>query len=702
MNLNKIGLFVLFCLWSIHIHAQTSELNNRLLPASTSANGNFLHLFVRTDTSTNAAQQDIAYYVVKRIPFTIQNLVSKESSAKIVGVVKPVQTVSELKQYFTFEDIKILKAAYQLKTESDIVKYFNQHRQPEDYLAFYGSLNTQLALGHVFVDKDAQKGVAYTYFIKAVTSNKTERLVGYSFIETNAPNYYLPHLKPTNTSIFTHDSAVQVSWAVPIPKTVQDGLAVPAASNASDSLKLTRWVFFQPEKLMGRLFVKTGNNFKAEQSRMPQMNATADTLFYDFYMPATPEQVVIAYVQMEDEVGNQGLQSDTVVALALSKTNLPIVHSASATSVENGIQLRWNAIMSKHYVSGVKIMRYDSQDKLDTIAVMHPTDTSFIDYKVQVGQTYRYKISTLFIPQLRMQQELPAEAVGTLSKFATLQPVVNLTATPFSKHILLKWDWKSAPGFYGFYVYRGSSPNQLKLIDGPIQSASYIDSAISLSGKNDYYYAVKVQNLAQVMSVQSNVVKSSPNRPVEVASPTNLRFYYANGTVIIGWDDVAKQDATIERFVVWKKQKTEKIFRLLGSSPINSLIDSSIEAGIDYEYQVAAVNFKKDTSVYSAPFVFTVAKQPVEVLSVFYVRNIAEGIELSLPQMVVSDRKMYTIYRRESGNSVFSKLASLKADTFVYVDKAVKANTTYVYAIAIVMNDNREGDRSHSVSIRKN
>jgi hypothetical protein len=67
-----------------------------------------------------------------------------------------------------------------------------------------------------------------------------------------------------------------------------------------------------------------------------------------------------------------------------------------------------------------------------------------------------------------------------------------------------------------------------------------------------------------------------------------------------------------------------------------------------------------------------------------------------------SNRKAYNVFRREASQENFKKIATVDSKTFFYVDKTAKPDVVYVYAMSITANDDREGARGTSISVRRN
>ena len=184
-------------------------------------------------------------------------------------------------------------------------------------------------------------------------------------------------------------------------------------------------------------------------------------------------------------------------------------------------------------------------------------------------------------------------------------------------------------------------------------------------------------------------------------SPSNLSTYYFNGRVKIYWEDVRKINSAIQSFVLQKRKSGEKEFKFINDKLIteNSFEDTSIKAGTVYEYRAASVSFKGDTSEFGQVTEFNIPAKSIEIINIFYVRNAKNGIEISWPSML-SNRKGYCIYRRKANEGKFTKIATVDAGTFSYLDKNVNKGIDYVYRMSILEKDGREGVTGKSISIK--
>ncbi len=702
----KKYLIIISVLFIKLVAAQDTTTAKRYVASATSASGNYIFVCnspqFSNDDSNLIATTD--YFIIERAVYNPNATIKDIPKIDKVGILKCVQNVKELKSFYTDEYIDNFKTHYKLKSANDVVNYFKNHYQPRDYFLYYGIVETKMALGHVFLDKDVKQGENYFYIINRVGKDKSQMKWGVCFTESKIGNYLLPHLKPTVSNVYQYDSAVIVKWQLPIKDSFIKSIPVPKSAFLFDKRSQSKMMPFELGELRANLYeLDVNGKYNMVKKLLGQLNETNDTITYTYQQDCLPEQAYTMFIKTEDEVYNEGLESDTVLAFSVNENNLVKLTAIDAKEIENGIKISWKQIQQKPYLYGIELGKYNSDEVYDSLGIISSLDTTFIDTKLEAGQHYRYQARAVYLPQLKMKQEAAASAVATITKFSKPYAPYNLKANNVGKNIQLTWQSKEQLGLKGYYVYRGTSTKNLSVIDGPIKEKTYTDTAEHLSGRSEYYYAIVSENLMQDTSIYSNIVKIIPNRKIETSLPNDISFYYSNGILNISWTDTRKDDNVIEGFMVQKRKQGDKDFVNLNTEVItsNKTLDSNLIEGVKYDYRIANVTNNKVVSDFGSAQTFELAKQAVDIVNVFYVRNIEGNIEISLPQMQFGNRKSYTIYRRDAGNLQFEKLTEINANTFKFIDKTAKAKQIYVYAITITETDGREGERGKSISIRK-
>lgn len=151
-------------------------------------------------------------------------------------------------------------------------------------------------------------------------------------------------------------------------------------------------------------------------------------------------------------------------------------------------------------------------------------------------------------------------------------------------------------------------------------------------------------------------------------------------------------DAT--SFRIFRKADGEKAPIQVGDSRIASFTDRSSEYDKHYVYFVQALHDGSESEV-SSPVSMTAKDTfPPAVPSGLTATGGIHTIELSWERNTESDFRTYVVYRA-TAHGPFEKLA--ETDSPVYSDHAVKAGTTYQYAISAVDQKGNESAKSAPV-----
>ncbi len=714
MNLRYLNFIVIILMLNVFSNNLSAQYANKLikqnkfelkwLPSFSSPDGIYVYIndpFLDDSIKTSKT----SFFAIERINMTEHN---KDSIKKLsinanefvpIGKLEIVQSIEVLKMIFTDEGIASFKQDKLIKTDKDLIKYFNTKSQFLDYGMWFNLIETRRALGRVYLDNTVKNGNKFLYFITRVFKDGSYESMGLSYAIPNTNgNYLLPHYKPFVTKSFALDSSLNVSWKVPVDKDKINRF-LEKKSKEEDYLPIP----FGEYNIRGAVYLQTEMGWEKTNMILPTINPTNDTLNFNYVAKATPEKSYKLFLQVEDEVHNKGNQSDTATLFVVSKENLPFVTKVFVKDTINGIHIKWNAIPNKPYIESIEISKSELNSN-PTKLFVKPTESNYIDYDVKIGKTYVYSVKTIFHPKTNIQQPVGAEGAGKLVVFTKPLPPTNLIAKNEDKHIRLSWENDSIPGFYGFHVYRGTRYDQLDLIAGPIFEHEFLDTASYLSGKSIYYYAIQAQNLRQAFSDYSNRVAIMPKRPYTIYKPTDLEYFYANNTLQLKWSDVSLQDSYVNGYILQRKITTEKDFSTIAKLDLNQFVytDSTVKRGTTVSYRVACTTFKGDTSEFTDPLIFTAKKIDVAIISDFTVRSISDGIEIGIPSLVYDNRKAYYIYRKEFDSAVnYEKIATLNADDFIYVDKNVVMGKSYLYAISVVEVDGREGKLSDDKAVKR-
>ncbi len=703
-------ILLITCFASASLQAQQAPITApRVLKVASSKMGNYIYLAGREQIVGNDTtfMQSTDHFIIQRMPFVMSGDSIKVKAAlknmKTVGIAKRVTTAQQLKALFSETDLSELRVALRKKTDKELVDFLASHINASDYGLLYSITEMRIAMGHIYFDPDVKEGEVVYYQVIRVGKDKVEHPWGVALAQGKVGNYALPYLKPLVSEVKSTDSTINISWKLQIAGKGLKEFPKPTNLAAMDPDGRLQEIPFPFTSLTGKVVPMRGGKAVPGIRLMAQANATGDTLNFYYTAKISKDENFSAYLVPEDEIYNQGTPSEIAIAFGVDERNTPIIEDLKVKEIPNAIRLSWKQLPAKPYIIGVEIVRYDSQDQLEKLGILSARDTAYIDYAIKVGQHYRYHLKTLFLPGTGIEQVLATQAVGTYTLFSKPLPPQNLVAKAEGNQITLTWDLADEPGFYGFFVYRGTSPNKMGLIAGPLKEKKYIDTAESLSGRSQYYYAVKNQNLRQDTSLHSEPIMVQSAKKILIDPPADVLFYYANGKLRIDWADTRIRDNFIETFVLQRRKKGDADYTTLQLKAKNDAfyVDSLLERGFTYQYRVASVGIKGEISAYSSAGEFGLKKDDVETIGLFYARNITAGVEVSLPEVSYPNRKAYSIYRRNASGGGFAKVGSMNADQFIFTDEKVERGQTYIYTISITDKENREGSKGLSISVKR-
>ncbi len=695
-NINLVLVFLLaIVLQSFaqeEMPAPPSEEYKHVIKAINGPDGNYLYLY-RTDQIGEIKPTDV---------FEIERRIAGEQTSKQIGTHQRVQTYTDFKQFYSDEDLLEMQKNLD-GSEEDLLNKFTSFSTPEDLFVYYGFIETKQALGMVFHDKNVVDGTLYFYKITKQSLGAQPEVWGYGLCRGGMGNYALPQLRPVWSGAKGRDSLTSLQWSLTIDQNVIDGLKMknlyPDKKEINEAIHALP---YSPKAVRARVMVENNRQWEEKGIIFPKYDESEDVLTFSFTQDAIPEQATRAYIILEDEVYNLGMPSDTAIVFSVDSMSARLIYGINVTDTLNGIHLAWEQLPIKPYYSGIEILRFDSNDELDTVAVLGPQEKEFVDRKVEVGNHYRYQVKALFVPQKGLEQIVPAQGVGTYSKFTKPLPPTNLKGGTEGKYIKLDWEYVDEPSHYAFYVYRGTSSKKLELCAGPILEKTYTDTLEALNGRTDYFYVVNSQNYRQDTSSYSNMISVRPDKPIEMSVVETIDLYYANNEMRLDWRDLRKGNNAIKGYILQRRAGDETDFKTIHEGVLlkSAYIDSGIEFGKNYAYRVAATSIYGDQGEFSLPFSKVVEKSKVATINQFFVRNTSQGIVVSLPKMVVSDRESYVIYKRESTQEEFQKLATIPANKFEYLDTVVSSDKLYVYKVTTIEKDGREGPKGSSKTIR--
>jgi fibronectin type 3 domain-containing protein len=265
--------------------------------------------------------------------------------------------------------------------------------------------------------------------------------------------------------------------------------------------------------------------------------------------------------------------------------------------------------------------------------------------------------------------------------------------------IVLKWDRNPELDLFAYYVLRGTSEKDMKIISPPIRDTVYRDSLKYLSGETQYVYAIQVMNLAQNMSDVSPVVGIRPLKASYVASPAGVQSRWADHAVSLKWENTMGVYDNVIGYIVFRREKGEQLFKVISQLHRQPFFrDTLTTPGKTYEYGVTSVDAFANQSLLSPLTSITVSTEDfISPPADIYLVNKTDGIQLNWPGNEKGND--YVVYRKAVADKNFTKVSDVKS-AVTYLDKTAQPGILYVYKIAALLNKT-ESNAGQEKAIRR-
>lgn len=526
-------------------------------------------------------------------------------------------------------------------------------------LGFY-SLSPEVlqALGMLYIDKEVTKPDQQTgYKLEVIRNGETKLLY----------QYYLRDI------VYT-----------PMPQFKR------YQRSASDSSVMITWYAAGGRANMGEVFRASGDKRFVNSGKM-MVYLRKDTLFATYSMTTTPGENISLFMRPADVAGNTGLPSDTVNVLALSFNGVASVKKLTAADTLGGILLHWDSLPRKAYYAGIQVFKSRNANS-DYIVVdtLPATATSYLDRRILTGAQYYYIVEPILYELPQGGKTAPAKVTcftKSRNTFVSTPQGVYPSLTS-DRHVKLRWDPNPEFNIFAYYVYRGTSRNNMQVISPAVRDTVYIDSVEHLSAGVTYVYAVSALDMDMHWSDTSDLVSVQSPKGKPVTPPGGLTARFTEQGVKLYWNDVSKQDATVTGYIIYKRKKGDQYFTPLTRTIIqgNYYTDSAIKAPGNYEYGCASADAWNNQSILSTLSEVTITGATyLYPPAGFNVRNLVAGIEVSIPASVNTgdNADTWIIYRRVIGStSTPKKIGEATVSSSIFIDRQVNKSQLYAYTIS--------------------
>ncbi|MGA1872152.1 MAG: fibronectin type III domain-containing protein [Thermoplasmatota archaeon] len=254
-----------------------------------------------------------------------------------------------------------------------------------------------------------------------------------------------------------------------------------------------------------------------------------------------------------------------------------------------GIRITWEGPLED---GGDPIVRFNIYratvgSEFEPVGEAGAKESSFIDDTVEMGVTYRYRVSV----SNSAWESLPSDEVKTTS-LSPPSPPVGISAAGWDSTVEVEWEPSQENGgieVTSFVLYRGSSADDLVVLDtvGP-DTMIYTDDHVA--NGIEYFYAVSAVNAMGGSKI--SVIASAT--PVGLPSePRDIKLTIVNGAVQVSWspphDDGGSMVLMYKLYRIEDGGDEELLADLDASR--SSYLDESVTPGRTYSYRVSAVCF---------------------------------------------------------------------------------------------------------------
>jgi hypothetical protein len=475
---------------------------------------------------------------------------------------------------------------------------------------------------------------------------------------------------------------------------------------SSDSALMVTWYAVQNRAQFARVYSLAGNKEKPES--LQYVFTIRDTLFVVYSAPSKRGDRISLFIRPTDFPGNMGRPSDTVHVLAQSMHDLASIRGLTARDTLGGILLTWDEPARDKFYTGIRVLKSRFADSgyvsLDTLPA---SATAYLDRRIIRGVQYYYSVLPIRYDLPQAKGVTPANVAAFARQKSTLLLAPQGVHASFTKerNIRISWHPNSGLNLFAYYVLRGTSSGNLKVISPAVRDTVFVDSLQNLNAATTYLYAVRAMDLDMQWSDTSALVPVFPPKARVVTAPAGLIGRYSASGVSLHWNEVSRNDPSVAGYIIYKREKGEKYFTALTPKIIRGeyYVDSAIQQSGIFEYACASVDFWNNQSILSPLAVIHIEGSaglypPFD----FEVRNIAAGIAVSVPSPLdaasLPDR--YVIYRRMANERSYKKVAEVPVRNAQYVDKQVIVRQLYVYVIS-AKDQSGESKKTGEKSIRR-
>jgi fibronectin type 3 domain-containing protein len=345
------------------------------------------------------------------------------------------------------------------------------------------------------------------------------------------------------------------------------------------------------------------------------------------------------------------------------------------------VGLSWNASTDNVGVAGYNVYRciplLPGQSCTGNY-VASTTLPSYIDTALLTGTLYNYQVQAFDFVN---NHSALSTAVNLQTVLTSGSAATNLVATVISPaEIDLSWSPPSNPlGLGSYLIFSGTLPSNLQQIAVRTSSTTTY-KAINLGAGTTYYFGIVAEE--QGVQAPMSVEASATTLPLP-SPPVNVVGTPSPAKIVLTWKENAVSGGLpVSSYQIFQGTAPGNLVQV-GSATALTYSAKSLTANSTYYFEVQAVDSSHDDSTPSDQVAITTLSLPNAPVNVTATANSSTRVTVTWAENPPSNGlpiSTFTVLRGPTAAGM-TKLVTLNATSFQYIDTTVTAGTTYYYGV---------------------
>lgn len=323
-------------------------------------------------------------------------------------------------------------------------------------------------------------------------------------------------------------------------------------------------------------------------------------------------------------------------------------------NLREGIEIKWGASTG---AMSYKVLRVSSDGSYEELATVSAQDgTSYLDTDVVLGGKYTYAIKAVSHKgeSLISDNSIEYLRIGAIGKTTAVIAVGGIMVT-----------WEVAPEADSYAVFRNTDGEWEQIATVP--AAVYIDSDVVSA--QSYSYAV-----AAIIGESRGIVNTDDPQVIKyIAPPANVTATNGGNYTKVNWSAVEGAFS----YYIYKVENVENARPTLVtnvSADTLSYTDKAVESGKNYIYYIRTNDGEKLSAE---------SKQVKNMfLGIPTIKSISRAYNgVSFSWNAVEGAEQYRLYRKVSGDSGWTYIKTVGADTLSYTDSGAVNGKRMYYTV---------------------